>query len=178
MAGGNCGCCRLDSLIDARGALQVLYRAAAGAVHRDATWVSIENGTAQSPVTLQQWELPACPMTTFALTESGGRLVAAWETAHQIYTTTLDRATRHASAAQAMQGSGIRKHPAVAIDAAGHQLFAWTEGTAWARGGHAAWELRAADGRPLAAAADAGPVPIWGLVAAVARADGSFLIMR
>jgi len=117
-------------------------------------------------------------MTTFALTEAGGRLVAAWETAHQIYAATLDRTARQSSAPRAMQGSGIRKHPALAINAAGDSLLAWTEGTAWARGGRAAWELRGGDGRPLAAAADAGPVPVWGLVAAVARADGSFLLLR
>jgi hypothetical protein len=178
MAGGNCGCCRLDSLVDAHGDLQVLYRAASGGVHRDATWLSIHDGKSRPPVTLQRWQLPACPMTTFALAETGGRLVAAWETAHQIYSATLDPSAMRSSSPQAMQGSGIRKHPAVAINAAGDRLFAWTEGTAWARGGSAAWELRGGDGRQLGAAADAGPVPVWGLVAAVARADGSFLILR
>ena len=178
MPGGNCGCCRLDSVFDAQGALQVLYRAAARGVHRDATWLTIQGGKALPPVTLQAWELPACPMTTFALADTGGRLVAVWETAHQIYTSTLDRSVRRASRPDAMQGSALRKHPALAINGAGDRLFAWTEGTAWARGGHVAWELRAADGRQIAAAANAGPVPVWGLVAAVARADGSFLILR
>jgi len=178
MEGGNCGCCRIDSLLDSQGRLQILYRRASGGVHRDAAWITVEAGKATTPTTLQAWELPACPMTTFAMAESKQGLVAAWETAQQIYTAAIDPSTRQLSPPTTMQGAAIRKHPAIAINAAGDRLYAWTEGTAWARGGALAWELRAADGRRLSSAANAGAVPVWGLVTAVARPDGSFLILH
>jgi hypothetical protein len=72
----------------------------------------------------------------------------------------------------------MRKHPSLAINGAGDRLIAWTEGTAWARGGTVAWELQDRTGRRLASGANAGAVPVWGLVSAIARPDGSFLITR
>ena len=176
--GGNCGCCQLDALIDARGRLQVLYRSAMGGVHRDATWLTIANGKATAPVTLQPWELPACPMTTFAMAEARDGIVAAWETQQQVYTATLNADGRVASTPSPMTGTSVRKHPSIAINAAGDRLFAWTEGTAWARGGTVAWELRNRSGERLTGGAGSGTVPVWGLVAAVARPDGSFVILH
>jgi hypothetical protein len=64
------------------------------------------------------------------------------------------------------------------VNAAGGTLYAWTEGTAWARGGTVAWELRSGTGTRVASASSAGEVPVWSLVAAVARADGSFLLIH
>ena len=77
-----------------------------------------------------------------------------------------------------MAGTAIRKHPSVAINAAGDRLIAWTEGTAWARGGTVAWALRNARGDHTASAANAGVVPVWGLVSAIARPDGTFVIFH
>jgi hypothetical protein len=77
-----------------------------------------------------------------------------------------------------MAGTAIRKHPSVAINAAGDRLFAWTEGTAWARGGTLAWQLQDRAGRLSASAANVGSVPVWGLVSVVARPGGSFLILH
>lgn len=176
--GGNCGCCQLNAMMDSRGRLQLLFRSAAGAVHRDATWLTLEGNKASREITLQAWEVPACPMTTFAMTETADGLVAAWETAQQIYTADLDPLARTVSAPSAPQGTAIRKHPAVAVNGAGDRLLAWTEGTAWARGGTFAWELRNKSGGRLDGRADAGAVPAWSLVAAVAMPDGSFAIVR
>jgi len=64
------------------------------------------------------------------------------------------------------------------VNAAGDRLVAWTEGTAWKRGGTIAWRLSDRSGVQLAEARNAGPVPVWGLVAAVAMPDGSFVIIR
>ena len=64
------------------------------------------------------------------------------------------------------------------INAQGDSLIAWTEGTAWARGGSLAWQLRDRAGRRLASGTNAGPVPVWGLVSAVTRPDGSFLVIH
>jgi hypothetical protein len=77
-----------------------------------------------------------------------------------------------------MGGPAGRKHPSVAINTAGVTLVAWTEGTGWARGGTLAWEAVDRDGRRLGAQSNAAPVPVWGLVAAAARPDGSFLLLH
>ena len=176
--GGNCGCCQLEALFDRRGRLQVLFRSAGGGVHRDAMWVTLDGAPPRVPITLQPWELPACPMTTFALGETPDGLIAVWETAQQIYTAALDPVSRQVSAPSAMSGTGSRKHPSLAINAAGDRLYAWTDGTSNTRAGSLGWELRAHDGSRVASSASAGPVAAASLVAAVAKPDGSFLILR
>ena len=176
--GGACGCCGIATLVDARGRLQVLYRAAGDGIHRDAMWMTLGPQGAAAPIRLQPWELPACPMTTFAMAAAPDGIVAAWETGQQIYSALLDPDRRQIGTLAPMTGNEVRKHPSVAINAAGDRLIAWTEDTAWARGGTLAWELRSRTGGALASASDAGAVPVWGLVAAIARADGSFVILH
>ena len=175
---GSCGCCGMRALIDRAGKLQVLYRAATGTIHRDATWLTIDGASPRPPVRLHPWELQACPMTTFALAETADGLVAAWETKQQIYVAALDPGTGGVSPPVAVPGVASRKHPSIAINAAGDRLLAWTEGTAWNRGGTMGWRLTDRAGTELAAAAGAGPVPVWGLVSALAMPDGSFVILR
>lgn len=174
---GACGCCGLRAVVDATGAANILYRAATGGVHRDAAWLTM-SGAASKPVVLQTWELNACPMSTFALAQDGKDLVAAWETEQQIYYSRLVPGARTFSTPLMMDGPAGRKHPSVATNAAGITLIAWTEGTGWARGGTLAWAAVGKDGQRLAAQSNAAPVPVWGLVAAAARGDGSFLILH
>ncbi len=176
--GGACGCCGVETLVDSRGRLQILYRSAGAMIHRDAMWMTLDPRGASAPVRLQPWELPACPMTTFAMAAAPDGIVAAWETQQQIYSAVLNPDRRQISAVTAMAGTAVRKHPSVAIDVAGDRLIAWTEGTAWARGGTVAWEVRNRWDERIASRANAGVVPVWGLVSAVARPDGSFLILH
>lgn len=179
MEGGACGCCGLETLVDSKARLQILYRAAGALKHRDAMWMTIGPSPGEStPVRLQPWELPACPMTTFAMAAAPGGIVAAWETERQIYAAVLDPERRTVSGVTAMTGTASRKHPSVAINAAGDRLIAWTEGTAWARGGSVAWALRNKNGDQIASAGNAGVVPVWGLVSAIARPDGTFVIFH
>jgi hypothetical protein len=175
---GACGCCGIRALFDRAGALHVLYRAATDGKHRDTTWLTIDRSTARPPVRVHPWNLETCPMTTYALVETRDGLVAAWETSQQIYSADLNPVTRAVSPPSAMPGDGSRKHPSIAVNAAGDRLIAWTEGTAWKRGGTVAWRLSDRDGVQLDGAANAGPVPVWGLVSAVAMRDGSFVIFR
>ena len=177
-AAGLCGCCQLETLVDRGGQLNVLYRAAGEGVHRDAMWLTVSRGRAAAPIRLQAWELPACPMTTFAMAPRGGDIVAAWETQQQIYSAVLTPESRRVSATSAMLGTALRKHPSVAVNSDADTLYAWAEGTAWARGGTVAWELRNRSGTRLASASAVGEVPAWSLVAAVPRKDGSFLLIH
>ena len=177
-AAGLCGCCQLETLIDRHGQLNVLYRAAGETGHRDAMWLRLVRGRTTAPVRLQAWQLQACPMTTFAMTHRGGDIVAAWETQQQIHAALLTPESLRVSETSAMSGTAVRKHPSVAVNTAGDTLYAWTEGTAWARGGTVAWELRNDAGARVASASSAGEVPVWSPVAAAARADGSFLLIH
>ena len=176
--GGACGCCGLRAAIDGGGRLDVLYRAATDDVQRDAMWVSVGTHGASAPVRLHGWELHACPMSLFALAPDGDRMFAAWETAQQIYHATLDPERMTATPPIAVDGATLKRLPSVAVNHAGDRLLAWTEGTGWARGGTVAWELQNARGHVIASASNAGSVPIWGLVTAVALPDGSFVIVH
>lgn len=175
--GGACSCCSVQALVDAAGRLQTIYRSAGDGIHRDVMWMTAGPAGASPPVTLQPWQLPACPMTTFAMAEGRGRLVAAWMIDQQIYTATLNPETRTASAPSPMSGAAARNHPAVAINRNGDRLFAWIEGANRSRDGSVAWELRDASGGRLASQSGAGVAPPLTLVAPLARPDGSFLLI-
>ena len=175
--GGACGCCGAAALVDGADRLQILYRTAADGVHRDPAWMTLTARGASDPVHLQAWNLPACPMTTFALARAKDSLVAAWMVEQQIFTADLDAATHTATSPSPMSGTAVRNHPAVAIDASGDRLFAWIEGANRSREGAAAWELRDARGQRLASQADAGATPPLSLIAAIARPDGSFALI-
>src|SRR5262245_2164378 len=175
--GGACGCCGVSAIADGAGRLQILYRTAAGGTNRDATWMTIGARDARPTVRLQAWKLPACPMTTFAIAEGGGAMVGAWVVEQQIFTADLDPATHTASTPSAMDGSAVRNHPALAINRTGDRLFAWIEGANRSREGNVAWELRDRSGRRLETQTAAGTTPPLSLIAAVARPDGSFLLI-
>jgi hypothetical protein len=159
---GACGCCGLKAMFDGAGSLNILYRAATDGKHRDTTWLQVRDGTSRAPVRV----------------DAGREIAAAWETAQQVYSAMLDPSTGAVRGLAAAPGSGSRKHPSIAVNAAGDRLLAWTEGTAWKRGGTFAWRLTTAAGSELGSSADAGPVPVWGLVSALAMPDGSFVIFR
>ena len=176
---GACGCCSLRAFVDRGGAVYVLYRTAARSVHRDATLlVSRDGGTSFRAATLQPWLLNACPMSTFSLAEGKRSVLGAWETQDQVYFAALDPATLTASALTAAPGTGQRKYPVIAPGDTGETLFAWSDGSGWARGGALAWQVYDPAGRPTAEKGRvAQAVPVWSLPAAVARPDGGFVLI-
>ena len=176
-AGGACGCCGTAALVDDAGRLQILYRSAADGIHRDATWMTVRASGAQPPIRLQPWNLPACPMTTFAIAQAADALVGAWVVEQQIYTASLNPVTQAAAAPSAMTGSAVRNHPAVAISKSGERLFAWIEGANRSRDGSLAWEIRDRTGARIAGESAAGTIPPLSLIAPLARGDGSFLLI-
>jgi hypothetical protein len=70
-----------------------------------------------------------------------------------------------------------RKHPALAVNGDGDVLLAWTEGTSWARGGSAAWQVFGRDGSPKGPSGHADGVAAWSLVTAFARPDKGFTVV-
>ncbi|MGI8467412.1 MAG: hypothetical protein ACR2N3_03065, partial [Pyrinomonadaceae bacterium] len=56
----------------------------------------------------------------------------------------------------------------------GETLFAWTEGTAWGKGGSLAWQIFDKNNKPIGERGRADGVPAWSFPAAFAHPDGSF----
>jgi hypothetical protein len=141
--------------------------------------VSTDRGRTFQGRRMDPWAIDACPMSSEAFAESAGTLIAAWETQGQVKYARLQPGTAKLAAHVSAPGSpGTRKHPVVAVNKSGELLFAWAEGTGWNRGGALAWQLYDASGRPLEQGRQEGGIPVWGLAAAAARPDGSFLLVH
>jgi hypothetical protein len=109
-----------------------------------------------------------------------GSVYAAWETEGQVKFARVEPGSAKLSAPVGAPGADrTRKHPTLAVNAAGEVLFAWTEGTGWQKGGDLAWQVYGADGKPKGEPGRLqGGVPTWGLVAGFARPDGGFVLMH
>lgn len=177
---GACACCGTKSLVDHRGTVYVLYRAAKEKVGRDMTLLtSRDRGGHFRGETVHPWRLNACPMSSESLTEGKSDVIAAWETAGQVYFARIDPESGRPFTPISPPGGMGRKHPSVATLADGRTLLAWAEGTAWQKGGSLAWQVFDRDGRPTETNGRLeGGIPVWSLPAVAARRDGSFLIIH
>jgi hypothetical protein len=113
-------------------------------------------------------------------TPSGGVVLAGWETDGQVFYGKIDPTGPNVSPRIAAPSPGkLRKHPALAVNPQGQTLLAWTEGTAWQKGGALAWQVFDQNGQPTGEKGRIdGAVPTWGLAAAYARPDGGFTIVH
>src|SRR6266851_8219247 len=118
-------------------------------------------------------------MSTMALVQGQSGVVAAWETNGQIYFASIKPGSTAFAEPKAAPGDGQgRKHPALAINARGDMLLAWTEGTGWEKGGALAWQVYDKNGKPTGDKGGVeGGIPVWGLPTAVAT-DGGFTIIH
>lgn len=175
---GACGCCGMDALVDRNGALFLLYRSARDVVHRDTFLLSSADGGRFSSTKLQEWNIGACPMSTFSLAQGSDSVLAAWETDGQVqFARVVGTVPQQMMSPPIALGNGRkRRHPSLAVNGHGQMLLSWSEGTAWQKGGSLAWQLYEKDGRPVASGRAEG-VPVWGLSAAVAKPDGRFTIV-
>ena len=175
---GACACCGLGLFSAPGGDLHVLYRSATESVHRDMYLLrSTDAARSFRGARIHEWELAACPMSSMAMIASRDGILAAWETAGQVWFGAVDRESPGVPAAIGAPSSGTnRKHPRLAVGETGEVLLVWTEGTAWMRGGDLAWQLYDADLRPLGEMQRRPDLPVWSFGAPVARGDGSFVI--
>jgi hypothetical protein len=157
----------------------MLYRSATAMTHRDIHLLqSSDQGRSFIGSKVQPWEIGACPMTSMSIASSDSRILVAWETAGQVYFGATDvKGPRIPSPIAAPGEAGTRKHPRLAANPNGDVLFAWTEGTAWARGGSVAWQVFDATGRVMDVKGQASGVPVWSFAAPIARPDGGFVIL-
>jgi hypothetical protein len=117
-------------------------------------------------------------MSTFSLAQTSDAVVAAWETDGQIQFARIVDSVPQQIVSPPMPFGAARKrrHPSLAVNARGQILLAWSEGTAWQKGGSLAWQLHEKGGRSIATGRSEG-VPIWGLSAAFVGKDGRFTIV-
>jgi len=175
---GACGCCGLGAFADRRGVMYVLFRSAFDVMNRDMYLLTSHDlGTHFSGRRIDRWDVGACVMSTQAFAEGASGVFTAWETKGQIYMGRIDPDSGNVSSVTAAPGDDrTRKHPALAVGADGKVLVAWTEGTAWNKGGTGAWQVFGVDGQVIGSAGHADGVPVWGLVAAYARTDGFTIV--
>lgn len=176
---GVCGCCGMNAYADARGDLYVLFRSATQTVHRDMhLLVSRDGGEHFSGVDVAPWKVGYCVMSSAAFAGNGREVAAAWEREKQVSFAIV--ANGPADTGTPHDAPGLpdgRKYPALAVNARGETLLAWTEGMSWKKGGSLAWQVYRPDGSTLGETGHAGGVPPWSLVAAFARPDGSFAVI-
>ena len=180
---GVCGCCALRAFVDNAARVYVFYRAATAKIYRDMVLLtSSDKGATFTSRKVHPWNINACPMSSSSLTQTCAGVRAAWETKEQIYFADFppDGAKFNGPPVPIVApsgGAGARKHPVVVANTGGQTLLAWTEGTGWSKGGALAWQVYGPDGKLTAVQGRRPGVPVWGLLTAFARPDGSFVLL-
>jgi hypothetical protein len=175
--GGACSCCSMR-MAATRDELRLLYRSALELVHRDIQELtSRDGGETFAQERLHEWEIGACPLTSMSIAAdaAAGHVVRAWETANKVYLavdgSAAVEAPRRASA------EGARKHPRLAVGPDGTIALAWTEGTAFGRGGAAAWQVFTSDLTPIGGQGVQTGLPAFDFAAIVRRPQGGFSVI-
>jgi hypothetical protein len=177
---GACGCCGIGAVAHRTAGVRILFRSAIDNTHRDTHLLTSRDGGERFTATkLQDWNIAACPMSSYSLAAVAGDVYAAWETDGQIYWTRL-RGGQVAGSPAISRAPGVsrnRKHPAIAANVRGDVLLAWTVGTGWNKGGALAWQRFNTRGEAVGEIGGAEGVPVWSLAAAAPRPDGGFVIV-
>jgi len=176
---GACGCCGVRMFASPSNILYLLYRTATAMTHRDMFLLeSNDQGRTFRGSRVQPWEIGACPMTSMSIASAQSSVLAAWETAGQVYFGEIDPKVARIPAPIAAPGEGgTRKHPRLATNTNSDVLFVWTEGTAWARGGSVAWQMFDSSGRATDVKGTTAGIPVWSFAAPIAGSDGRFVIL-
>jgi len=175
---GACACCGMRAFVDQQGAVYLLYRTATQMTERGMfLLVSHDKGLTFQGQRMDEWTLTSCPMSSVTVAQARQPL-AAWENSGQVFFAPLVTKPLQKPAATAVPGAtGKRKHPAIAVNAEGYSLLAWTEGTGWKKGGSLAWQLYDRNGQPTTEKGTAEGVPVWGLATVVALPNSEFTII-
>jgi hypothetical protein len=176
---GACGCCGMRLFTDSNENLLVLYRSARDVVHRDVYLLaSTDRGKTFRGKMLHPWEIGACPMSSMFFLEGRRGLVAAWETAEQVFFSSVDAESMRTSEPVAAPGeAGRRKYPVLAQDQAGRTLLVWGTSNGWGKPVDLHWKIFAPDGAPEGRQGDIPNIPVWSFAAAFANPDGGFSIL-
>lgn len=176
---GACGCCGMRLFVDAGGDVLALYRAARDVVHRDIYLLRSEDkGATFQGKLLDEWEIGACPMSSMAFAERDGVVLAAWETAEQVYWANVDSDSLHTSSRISPAGEvAHRKHPVLAQDAKGRTLLVWIVAGGWGKPGKLSWQLFDPMGKAIGDVGGGEAVPAWSMAAVFASRDEGFTVV-
>lgn len=197
---GTCGCCGMRGLVWG-GRLWLLYRSAEGGLNRDMRMVSSPvadqfadtanpkarparvPGTSRWTVhEVEGWRLAKCAMSTVALVTAADGAIAGWETEGRVRFGRLDARNGTVGLPVTPDGKSDerdpRKHVTFAVNGAGQVLAVWTQGASFQRGGTLGWQVFDAKGGALTTPATGPALPRFGLPAAFARPDGTFVIVH
>ena len=176
---GACGCCGMKAFADENGAVYVLYRGALETVNRDEVlMVSPKPGAPFKIVNKHPWKVEGCPMSSaFFSPVQGGGAIAAWETSGQVFYAPVDGKTQSMGKVVSPAGTAKRRHPVAVRNSKGETLLAWSEGTGWAKGGTAVWQVFDSKGTPGADTGRGENLPVWSFVAAYAKPNGDFVVI-
>jgi len=176
---GACGCCGMKAFADENGAVYILYRGALEMVNRDEILlVSPKPGAPFKIVNKHPWKVEGCPMSSaFFGAANGGGAVAAWETAGQIFFAPVDAKSTSIGKINSPTGATKRRHPVAITNSKGETLVVWSEGTSWAKGGAAVWQVFDSKGTPSLEQGRGEGLPVWDMVAAYAKPNGDFVVI-
>lgn len=175
---GACGCCGMKAFIDSEENLWVAFRATSAQVNRPETlMLSKDGGKTFQIVREDPWNINACPMSTASIASNPAMTLAAWETEKKVFWAPLNGKNGKGAKLISSPSDKSQKHPAVAINPQGIVLFAWAEGTGWERGGQVVWQSFSPSGEPMSKVERRDGLPVWGLIAAWAEPDGSFVVL-
>lgn len=169
---GVCACCSLRAQLADDGTLTVLYRGARSQASRGMVLLTRRNDRSRQ-VTIDDWNVAACPMSSASLIPSGQGLLAAWENEGRISTGIVG------ATANGVQRTGPAnaKHPALARNEQGWTLITSVMGSGWNKAGTLHWDLMNAEGR-ITASGSGGKLPTWSFPAAHSCPDGSFVVLQ
>jgi hypothetical protein len=176
---GACGCCGMRAFADERGDLYLMYRAATEMINRGMfLLVSRDKGKSFRGVSLDQWKLTTCPMSTVSISRGEKAPMAAWENDGQVSYAPLDASLEQKVQPITAPGeTGKRKHPVISGNAQGETALVWTEGTGWKRGGSLSWQIFDHNGRPVGDVGTAPGIAVWSFAAVFAERNGQFTII-
>jgi hypothetical protein len=168
----------MRALTDDQGRLYVLYRAATDEIHRDMILlVSRDHGRHFVAERVAKWDVNACPMSTDFISRTRSGVLISWETAGQVFYASVTAGRDRISRVVAPPGcGGDRKHSVVVANSRGATLLAWTDGTAWQRGGTVTWQLFDKAGRPIDQGSSIPGLPVWDVVGASVSRNRRFTI--
>jgi hypothetical protein len=155
-----------------------VFRSAHEKVNRDIhVLASNDFGKTFSDAAVDPWKIGVCVMSTASFAQDGDAVLAAWETQEQVRVGRI-AASGEATPPMSMPGAGTkRKHPTIAVNQRREYIVAWTEGTAWGKGGSLVWQVFGVDGRAVAdGSGRAEDLEAWTVPAAFVAPDGSFKV--
>lgn len=176
---GACGCCGMRAYVDRKDNLYVLYRTANKSGRDMALLMSSDEAQTFSLSAVNAWDIQGCPMSSAAFGEGRNGVLLGTERKGHIEAVSIDPNTlSQRSIEDTLRILKSGKYPAVAGNAKGEVMLAWTEGGGWNKGGVLKWMVVDDAGKVAEKAEIPGKeIAAWSFAATVTKPDGTFLLI-